>query len=131
MVGPLMIGADQARRLTVRGGAYSGTAMAAAIVKGPQRALSIPDHDHRKGADLHGQVTARIRHFAVVTDEQPVSIPDHVQIDLVIHRTAVEAPIQRSEGISPPQSPQHGIEFSHGTYDNKSTFGSLPLRDVL
>src|ERR1700683_2964316 len=113
MVGPLMIGAHQARRLAVPGGAYSGTAMAAAVVKGAQRAVAIPDHHHGKIADLHRQVTAGIRHLAVVTDEQPVSIPDHVQIDLVILRTGVEASCQCGVGVSPPQSAQHGIALSH------------------
>ena len=62
--------------------------------KALERAIPVAHHDHRILADLHRQIIAGIQHFAVVTDEEPIAIPDHIEIDLVLLGAAIKFPLQ-------------------------------------
>src|SRR5882762_11337287 len=87
--------------------------MPASIVEGAQAAVAIAQDHYGIFADLHGQVVAGIQHFAVVPHEQPIAVPDHLQIDLVILRAAVEISFEGGFEIASPQSAQHGVARSH------------------
>ncbi len=76
--------------------------MPAGIVEGAQAAVAVAHHQHRILADLHRQVVAGIQHLAIVTHEQPIAVPDHVQIDLVILRARNRSRVpRRSRGSVP------------------------------
>ena len=98
-----MIGTDQPRRGAVLRRTDSRAAMPAGIVEGAQAAVAVAHHDDRILADLHRQVVPGIQHFAVVTHEQPVAVPNHLQIDLIILRAAIEVSLQGGLEISSPQ----------------------------
>ena len=112
-IGPLMVGADETRSRAVLRGADSRASVSAGVMEGVQRAFAVAHHQNRILADLYRQVVARIRDLAVVPHEQPVAIPDHFQIDLVILRAAIEVPLQGGFGITVPQSAQHEIARIH------------------
>src|ERR1700720_275894 len=87
--------------------------MPAGIVEGAQTAVAVAQNDDRIVADLDRQIVAGILHFAVVTHEQPIAVPNHVQIDLVVLRAAIEISFQGGFEITSPQSAQHGIARGH------------------
>ena len=78
--------------------------MPAGIVESAHTAVPVAQHHHRILADLHGQIIARVQQLAVVADEQPVAIPNHVQVDLIVFLTCIELSLQGSFGIAAPQA---------------------------
>src|SRR5882762_10982475 len=94
--------------------------MPASIVEGAQAAVAIAQDHYGLFADLHRQVVAGIQHFAVVPHEQPIAVPDHLQIDLVVLRAAVEISFKGGFEIASPQSAQHGIARSHQMFGMES-----------
>ena len=124
-VGPLMIGTHQPRRRPALGGTNPRSAMPASVVEGAQSAVAVAQDDDRILADLHRQEVPRVRHLAIVAHEQPIAVPDHVQIDLVILLTAIKFPLQRRLEITSPQSAQHGIARNHEA-SSYSGVGTIP-----
>jgi hypothetical protein len=82
IVGPLMIGADQLRRDAALGAAHPAAAMTASVVEGADDAVAVAQHDDRIGADLHREVTAGLGQLAIVAREQPVAIPNQLEIEI-------------------------------------------------
>src|SRR5450432_3354649 len=112
-VRPLMIRTYETRRGAALRGADSRAAMPARIVECTQSAFAVVHDDDRILSDLNRHVVAGAGNLAVMADEQPIPIPDHVQIDLVIVLAAIEFSLQGGLGIPSPQTVQHGITRSH------------------
>ena len=51
--------------------AHQIAAMTAAIAEDMDRAVLVPDHDHRGVADIAGDVVAAVRHLALDADKAP------------------------------------------------------------
>lgn len=58
--------------------------MAAGIVESADLAIITTHNDDRVGSNLDGEVVSWGRNFAVVTDEEPVTVPNVFQIKLVV-----------------------------------------------
>ena len=89
--------------------ANSRAAVPAGIVIGAHAALAIAHHDDRVLADLHGQVLAGIEQLAVMTHEQPIAIPNHIEVDLVVLRAHIKVPFQGGGGLAAAQPFQHDV----------------------
>jgi hypothetical protein len=83
--------------------------MPAGIVESAHAPLAITHDNDRVLADLDGQVLARIEQFTVMTDEQPIAIPNHIEVDLEILGTDVEVPFQGGGGLAVAQAFQHDV----------------------
>ena len=113
MIGPLMIRAHQSGDGTPPGGADSRSAMPARIVECIEAARAVAHDHHGVHADLHGQVVSGIRHLAIMTDEEPIPVPDHVEIDLVFFRAAIKLPLEGGLGFPSSQAAQYDIARIH------------------
>ncbi len=112
-VGPLVIGADELCGGALFGSADTRAAMAAGIMESTDAALRVAHDDDRICADLHGQIGAGHRQFAIMADEQPVLVENVFQIQLVIFRVGVEFLLQAEIGVAPGQKPQHFVANVH------------------
>ena len=78
-----MIGADEARRIAVVGAAQPVAAMAADIEEGAHRPGAVAHHQNRVLAHRGGQEIARLGDLAVVTQKQPATGENPLQLRLV------------------------------------------------
>jgi hypothetical protein len=88
--------------------------MAARVVEATQCALAITHDDDRVFADLYGEVVAGLGDFAIVADEQPISVPDHLEIDLIVLGAHIEVPLQGGGRFASAQPAQHlftGVKY--------------------
>ncbi|MGZ2482375.1 hypothetical protein ACVITL_000898 [Rhizobium pisi] len=90
IIGPLMIGADETHGGAMLLGADARAAMATAIVESADDIVAAADDNHRISADLNGEIGARLRQLAIMTDKQPVAIVDHLHIKPEIILVGVE-----------------------------------------
>src|ERR1700753_4187838 len=102
-----MVGAHQPSDRATLGGTDSRAPMPAGVMKRIEAAVAVAHHYDRILADLHGQVVSRIRDLAIMPDEEPVPIPDHLEIDLVLFGAAIKFTLQRGFVLSAAQSAQH------------------------
>src|SRR5579871_5029924 len=87
--------------------------MAAGVVKGAQRTVAVAYHHHRIAAHLESEIVAGILHFAVVSDEQPIAVPDQLEIDLIFLLLAVKILMQGSGGLALAQPGQYRVAGAH------------------
>jgi hypothetical protein len=87
--------------------------MPAGIVKCVETAVAVAHDHHRVHADLHSHVVSGIRHLAIVTDEEPIPVPNHVEIDLVFFRAAIKLPLEGGLGFPSSQAAQYDIARIH------------------
>ncbi len=106
-VGPLMIGADQPRRVPMFRRTDARAAVPARIVKCANPAVAVAHHDDGIFAHLHRQIISRVQYLAVVPDEEPIAVPDHVEIEPIVLGTGVEVPLQRGRAVAASQSIHH------------------------
>ena len=109
MISPLMVRAHEPRRRAALRRADSRAAMPARVVKGVQLAVAVAHHHHGILADLHRQIIPGIRHFAVMADEQPVPVPDHLEIDPVFLLSAIELTFEGGLVLASPQSIENDL----------------------
>ena len=76
-------------------------------------AVAVAQDHHRIHADLHRHVVAGLRYFAIVPDEQPIPVPDHLEIDLVFFRAAIKFPLESGLGLPSSQTAQYDIARIH------------------
>ena len=87
--------------------------MAARVVKGMQLTVAVA-HDHDGVLpDLHRQIIPRIRHFAVMADEQPIAVPDHLQIDPVFLLAAIKLTFEGGLVLASLQSIEDDLTRAH------------------
>ena len=98
LVGPAVIGADQAVGVALLGLADARAAMAADIVEGADLAVAVAHHDDRFGAHLVGEEVARPGHLEGVAGEQPMAVKNPCQIGVEDLRCDVKIALQRSAG---------------------------------
>jgi hypothetical protein len=86
IVGPLVIGADEADRRAVILGADARAAMATAVVEGADDIVAATHDDDGILADLDGEIGAGLGQFAIMAHEQPVAIVDrfHIELEVVL-----------------------------------------------
>ncbi len=87
IVGPLMIGTNEALHRALTRGAYARTAMPAGIVQGAYRPVGTAQNNDRIVADLQGEIIAGRGYLAIVAGEQPVPVEDRLEVE------AVEVPV--------------------------------------
>ena len=107
VIGPLVIGAHELGRRPAMLLAHPAAAMAAGIVQRIDLAVIAAHDDHRIGADLHGHVIARMGNFAVMADEQPVLVPDMLEVELMKGRIDVEGLVQAVAGFAAAEPGKH------------------------
>ncbi|ENN89027.1 hypothetical protein RHSP_02217 [Rhizobium freirei PRF 81] len=107
LVGPLVVGADELGRGAAFGRADARTAMATAVVEGADNLVAAANDDDRIFADLHREIVAGARYFAVMADEQPVAIVDHFHIELEVILIDVEGLLQAEALAAVLQLPQN------------------------
>ena len=110
---PLMVRTHQPRRRATLRRADPRAPMAARIVKGVQLAVAVADHHHGILSDLHRQIIARIRHFTIVADEQPIAVPDHLEIDSVLFLAAIKLTLEGGLVLASPQSIEDDLARAH------------------
>ena len=98
LVGPAVVGADQAVGVALLGLADARAAMAADIVEGADRAGAVAQHDDRFAAHLVGEEVARPRHLEGVADENPVAMKNPCQIGREDLGSHIKIALQRSAG---------------------------------
>ena len=76
--------------------------MPAGVVEGVQLAVAVAHHHDRVLADLNRQVIAGIRHFTIMTDEQPVAVPDHLEIDPILLLPAIKLALEGGLVLASP-----------------------------
>lgn len=64
--------------------ADAGAAVTARIVQSTNSALAVAHEHYGVLPHLHGEIVPRARNFAIMPDEQPVPVPDLLQILTVI-----------------------------------------------
>ncbi|EEF24834.1 conserved hypothetical protein [Ricinus communis] len=100
IVGPLVIGTDETHRRAVLLGADARAAVTAGIVEGADDIVAAADDDDGILTDLHGEIGARLRQFAIVTHEEPVAVVDHFHIELEIVLVDIEG-LLKAEAFAP------------------------------
>ncbi len=108
VVAPLVIGADEAHRRTFVDRANPAAAMPAGVVESPDLALEVAHHEDRIVADLHGEEGARFVELAVVPDEQPLPVPDHLHVEAEVVGVDVER-LRQSEAFAPALEPSSHV----------------------
>ena len=101
LVGPAVIGADQAVGMAGLGVADPGTAVAADIVEGADFAGAVAHDDDGFGPDLIGEVVAGLGDLEGVPGEHPMAVLDMRQVGGKYFRSRVKRPFQRSAGLVP------------------------------
>ncbi len=87
-------------------------AMAARIVQCPDRALPVSNDNDRVIADLRREIVPRPRDFAIMADEQPILVPDLLQVLTVIISIDVEGAVEAVAFATGLQLAQHfGLNF--------------------
>jgi hypothetical protein len=125
VVGPLVIGADEAGRLARALGAEFGAAMAAGVVEAAQRARAITDHDDRRAADAERLVAADRGELDLEADQDPGAAEDRLLVegeDLVI---VVERLRQRVPGGTRIQGSLDPAVIRHSLKSDPGSFGCL------
>src|ERR1700734_2366529 len=108
-----MVRAHEPRHRAAFRRADSRAAMPARVVKGMQLAVAVA-HDHDGILpDLHRQIISRIRHFAVVADEQPIAVPDHLEIEPVLLLTAIKLALEGGLVLASLQSIEDDLTRAH------------------
>ncbi len=113
LIGPLVIGTDEARRGTGFLGADAVATVAAGIVEGADGAVTAADDQDRVIADLQGEILAALLDLAIMADEQPVAIPDHFHVQLEIVLVDIEGLLEAETLAAVFQLPQNLIAQIH------------------
>src|ERR1700741_2095210 len=96
--------------------------MPAGVVKGTYLAVTIAYDEDRILTDLHGEVVTRTRHLAIVSDKQPVPIPELLQLNLVIRGARIEVARERRHRPVGLQAREHGLAcIPHWKAPSRST----------
>jgi hypothetical protein len=93
--------------------ADAGAAMAAGIVQSVDAAVVAAHQHYGIGADLHSEVVARAWDFAVMADEQPVPVPDVLEVEPMVCRIDVERLVETVAGFAVAQPRQHFVVYVH------------------
>ena len=113
IVAPLVIGADEPHGCALLGGADPAAAMPAGVVESADRSFKIAHQDHRIFADLYGEEGAGLVELAVVPDEQPVSVPDHLHVEPEVAGVDVEGLRQGETCAAALEPSQHVVSRVH------------------
>ena len=114
LVGPLVVRADELRRRPLVRGADAAAAMAAGVVEGADRSVGPAHDDDRVLADLHRHEVAGLRDLAGRDREQPVAIPDRLNVEPEDLRIRVERTRQGVPGSPGTDQVQHVGTNIHG-----------------
>jgi hypothetical protein len=98
VVGPVVVGAHQVADAAAGVVEDPRPAVPADVVEGAHLLVVVPDDDHRRRADLHGDVVTGLGHLRLGGHEQPVLRPDrrHVEVEDLLAR--VEGRLQAVPG---------------------------------
>src|SRR6185437_14891376 len=107
VVGPLMIGAGEAGALAALLLADLEAAMPAGIEEGAQRAGAVAQDDDRAASDRQGEELSWPLDLALEAGEEPPSVEDRIEIDIVEGGIAVKPPGQRILAFAGLQQVQH------------------------
>lgn len=113
LVSPLMVGTDQLGGGALVGVAHAAAAMPAGVVESVDPSLLVADQHHRIIADLNGDVATWFRQLAIMADEQPVTIPDQLHVELEIVGIGVKGLLKRVARLAALQEPQHVVARIH------------------
>jgi hypothetical protein len=87
--------------------------MTAGIVKGPDLLLAVTNNDDGIAADLNREEIAGLRHFAIMADEQPVTIEDVFHVETVVIRIRIEFPFKAIARLPVLQIPEKFVGCVH------------------
>src|SRR5262245_33236190 len=90
VIGPLVIGTDEAFGRAAIGIADPEAAMPAGVVMGVDLAGGVTGDDQRILAELKGEEVTGLRNLAVVAGKDPVAVEEVVEVELMERLVAIE-----------------------------------------